>query len=362
MGVLGSRSLMVSEISRTLHDDPAGLFHREKRICGGLASEKWDEEPLRRCLLERNGRWAKADQLVVVDLSEVVKPYGKAFQHLDRARDASDPRKDPPAIKPGYWLWEAYVEVCPGDLRPLQVEVISLRKPGVLSLPAEVQEYLKGLREVVHLKAILVLDRGFDSHDLIRFLLAAPWRFILRLRGDRSVYAEDGRAYLVRELGEAMLARANPKGGYRLAMQRVRLGACQEWMWLIAYQGEGWDKPLYLLVHDDEVRSLADAERCVNQYLRRWGGEDAIRFLKQALGLESFRVRSWLAIRRLVLLACWAMTLLAELDDLGLAWVERLVREAFTFGEKVKIRLYHLSRGVARVLTGQAEGCPLPSG
>jgi hypothetical protein len=96
-GVLSSRSLMVSEIGRTLFDDPAGLWGREKRLCRGLASKEWSQEPLRKALLDRNAAHVKPDTLVVVDFSEVVKPYGKAFEYLDRVRDASDPRKDPPA-------------------------------------------------------------------------------------------------------------------------------------------------------------------------------------------------------------------------------------------------------------------------
>ena len=136
----------------------------------------------------------------------------------------------------------------------------------------------------------------------------------------------------------------------------------KEWLWLVAYEAQGHAQPLWLLVRDAQVHGLADGECCVRRYLRRWGGEDAARFLKQAVGLETFRVRSWLAIRRLILLGAWAMTFVAELDDLEESWVQELRREAFTFGEAVKIVIYHLSRGLARVLTGQSEGCPVPSG
>src|SRR3990172_7448306 len=104
-GILSSRSLMVSEIARTLYDQRAGLFHREKRLCQGLASKGWNEEFLRQALVARNLEHVREDTLIVGDFSEVVKPYGKAFEYLDRVRDASDPRKNPPAIKPGYWLW-----------------------------------------------------------------------------------------------------------------------------------------------------------------------------------------------------------------------------------------------------------------
>lgn len=365
-GALTSRSLMVSEIARTLFDQKAKLFHREKRICQGLASEGWNEEFLRQELVTRNLEHVREETLIVGDFSEVVKPYGKEFEYLDRVRDASDPRKEPPAIKPGYWLWETYVEVCPGDLRPLQIEPLSLQEPGVLSLPAETQKYLKSLKKALgsRLKqTIRVLDRGFDSLEQMRWLVGEEWRFIVRQRGDRVVYGSDEQLHTLRDLGREWLEAKSFCEGSRMAMGRVRLPYEKEWLWVVAYEGEkGKREPLWLLVRDEKIHSLADGECCVHRYLRRWGGEDAVRFLKQAVGIESFRVRSWRAIRRLILLGAWAMTFLAELEDGEEEWVEEVKRQAFTFEEPVKIMVYHLSRGLARILTGQSEGCPVPSG
>lgn len=364
-GILSSRSLMVSEIARTLFDQRAGLLHREKRLCQGLASKGWNEGFLRQALVAHNLQHVREDTLIVGDFSEVVKPYGKAFEYLDQVRDASDPRKHPPALKPGYWLWETYVEVCPGDVRPLQVELVSLKKPGVRSLPEVTQDYLTGLKKALGIRleqAILVLDRGFDSLEQMRWLGTQGWRYIVRQRGDRNVYGTDACLHRLEDLGRAWLAAKTFCAGERVAMGPVRLPLEKEWLWLVAYEAQEHAQPLWLLVRDAQVRSLADGECCVRRYLRRWGGEDAVRFLKQAVGFETFRVRSWQAIRRLILLGAWAMTFVAELDDLDEPWVEELSREAFTFGEAVKLVIYHLSRGLARVLTGQSAGCPVPSG
>ena len=75
---------------------------------------------------------------------------------------------------------------------------------------------------------------------------------------------------------------------------------------LVAHWRRWGREPLLLLVSPQARRLGRRAEWFVKAYRRRWGAEDAARGLKQSFALESFLVRSWRAIRRLVCLVAWA--------------------------------------------------------
>jgi len=51
------------------------------------------------------------------------------------------------------------------------------------------------------------------------------------------------------------------------------------------------------------MNKLSDALRIAKLYSQRWGCEEGIRFLKQALSIEDIRVQSYRAFRQLIILA-----------------------------------------------------------
>ncbi len=72
---------------------------------------------------------------------------------------------------------------------------------------------------------------------------------------------------------------------------------------------------MVLLVSPAARRRRRTARWYVRAYLKRWGVEDAMRGIKQQFELESFLVRTWRAIRRLLWLVAWAFWWLNLWDD-----------------------------------------------
>jgi hypothetical protein len=66
------------------------------------------------------------------------------------------------------------------------------------------------------------------------------------------------------------------------------------------------ERPWLLLVSPLARRPRRTGPWFVRAYRRRWGVEDATRGIKQHFHLESFLVRSWRSIRRLLWLVAWA--------------------------------------------------------
>ena len=61
------------------------------------------------------------------------------------------------------------------------------------------------------------------------------------------------------------------------------------------------------------VPSEVQARNILLYYRQRWGCEEAVQWLKQAVGLERFAVRTYESFPRLFMLAAWAMAFLTLL-------------------------------------------------
>jgi hypothetical protein len=98
-----------------------------------------------------------------------------------------------------------------------------------------------------------------------------------------------------------------PHGGVSVTVE-VRLPEVGAGAFLLVV---GWrvprsGRPLIPLVSPAARRPGRTGARFVRAYHKRWGVGDATRGVEQGSRVESFWVRSWMAIRRLLWLVAWA--------------------------------------------------------
>jgi len=95
--------------------------------------------------------------------------------------------------------------------------------------------------------------------------------------------------------------------GRRVVFSRVYLpGHPATPLYVVASWQAGQDEPLIVLT-SLVVETIDQARQILRYYKQRWACEEAARFLKGRVGLDGFRVRCYEAIRRLALLAMFAM-------------------------------------------------------
>jgi hypothetical protein len=179
---------------------------------------------------------------------------------------------------------------------------------------------------------VLVMDRGFPSHALIRDLQAGGWRFVLRVKSNwRMTHPEhtgllkEGPAVVAepRLYREAVLG-SRPKG----AGKRVRYSQAH----VVSFFGPAHQEPWYLITSETRPRAV------VRIYWERMRIEQEFRDLKGPWGLDA--LADWCDVDRVSRFLAWVAVYEWRLAFLWLAnHLEDWGRALATYGKLSWIRI-----------------------
>lgn len=313
--IVMSGRLVVSKWCRWVHDNCRERFYRQKRLLNQLHSDDWDPAPLLSAYQRWAGQFVQHDTPLLVDLTDLAKPRARKLKYLAHVRDGSDPDH---RLVPGYWCIQVYARLAGNRPLPLVLHPYSIDDPAVLSENQQILNAVEEAREATDGRGVLVIDRGGDRIELLGPWTTANVPFVVRQRGDRIVLLEgDPQApagarprVTVRELAEKLVQQA---GTDKPAWCRVYLPEYPDKpLTLVCRQSAGFDAPLMLLTNL-AVPSEVQARNVLLYYRQRWSCEEAVEWLKQAVGLERFAIRTYESFPRLFMLAAWAMAFLTLL-------------------------------------------------
>ena len=264
-GIQPRQSMRLSEIARLLNEAipvKKTLGRLSIRLARpGMAQELTDR------VMGEGARRVGRDTLLILDPTEIVKPYAEKMEDLAPVRDVT----------------------------PLYQSLYSQAAPGFQSENTEILEALEALGKHTGENGIWVIDRG----KLPRPLLADRHRLIIRMRGDHHVLFR-GRARsmldvardcplpdaerIVKESHDEERA-CQTEYGFR----KVRLPGRTEPLYLLVATGFGTQPPM-LLTTLELKKNRTTLWNALESYLTRWRIEETIRFIKQSYRLEDVRV------------------------------------------------------------------------
>ncbi len=335
-GITLGGSLHLSVISRWLEDKATRLLYRVKRLSRGLANPRgWKEEETLRQHVAQMAGLVTEETTLVIDTSDIRKDYGTHFQYLERIHDGS---KDETA--PGYNFLSVTAVFAAGRQLPLYTAPYSTKAPDY---EGENSEFLKALETVsgaVGTKGVWVADKHFDNRWIFNEFEARRLRFLIAGRHeDRTVVApggggsEEPLSALIARVGlshQMRLKRSYRAKGGKPVTLLVHFGACPVELpeaydsrrkarhglslYLIVVEGYRPDggRSFFLTnipVRGEEPKLL---EALLRHYRNRWAVEEMHEFLKGSFHLEDFRVRSFRAIRRILVCAVLAFAFLSR--------------------------------------------------
>jgi len=361
-GLSAVQDVKLSQIARSLEED-VPLIATEKRLSRNLGTEGMDEE-LIEGVVRMGSRRVHSDTLLVLDISDIMKPYTEKMEYLATVRDGSTGE-----LVDGYWTCN--VIACEeGEQRivPLYQTLYSADAPGFESENAEILRAVDTVRLAAKERGIWVMDRGGDRHKLLHPFLDRTMRFIVRQRGDRHLVFR-GRKRPALDIAQGCptlyadrIVRESKEGerSYQIeyGFRKVKLPGRNEQLYMVVVKGIG-QRPLMLLTNLPLRKRRSVLWFIVGSYLTRWRIEDTIRFVKQSYKLEDIRVLKYQRLKNLVALVLAASYFVAIYlgDRLKLAILaRRVLKVAKRFFGIAPFRYYALADGIAAILVRATRG------
>lgn len=327
-GLCGTGSASVFNIAKHIRDT-VSTKKTSERLYRNLRREGLDLQ-LQQALLNIVCPKIKADSLLIVDDSDIEKPYARKMQGLKKVHNGSKATQSM-----GYLLMDivACLESDQGyKLLPVSSNLVStdLELDSAKQL---LQDRLVEINIKSKGKGIFVFDRGYDDRALIGFLVDHGMSFILRGMGNRNVFehrVEHNFRHIVGQMefqyelpgykdSEVLLC-ATRKIGVRTDDHPSKGANSVEANLVVARRykhGRQKGKDFYIICNfpTDNLTDQEIVEKAVTAYTKRWKIEEVHRQMKQDFQWESMRLASYQGLKNLNTLLCLALYFVYSCQD-----------------------------------------------
>lgn len=358
-GLAKGKSVLLSEIARKL-EEPIDTIQTVKRLSSRL--ETFHEEDQ---LVENYGKmiaphFKEKDNLIIVDNSEIVKPYSNKLEALGKVRDGSTGK-----IEKGYWTTNM-IGITPTMKHPIPLysHLFSSTEKGFVSQNEETYKGLRHVRNVLgNRKATFVMDRDYDDVKMIKTILAQADDFIIRLKKNRHLRYQNKKLN-VRELALRRKGKINfrteIKGTiYDLKVSHIPVEIPSlkgKKLTMVVVYGYGKD-PMVLLTNK-LVKKKEEVLSILKAYITRWRIEEMFRVQKSEFQLENVRVRTLKSLNRIMLLLSMVISFMSLQTEKKNGFFHAVIARARAIKEKsqIKMFLYRFSTGMKAILEKDSHG------
>jgi len=354
-GIASSKSLLISEIARSLKED-IKLNHTIERLCDRLNSFSVEErEIVLNNYYERMLPHIPDEPIVILDDTDIAKRYGKKFQDLDRVIDGSSLNKE---IVPGYNVCEAVV-LSNKHKQPISLysKIYSCQSDDFVSKNVYTHESINRVHDILQKKATYVFDRLYDDNKIYDLVDNNRDYFIVRLKEKRTFLVKKKKS-LCEEIAKKRKGKVVMRLDFSdeskevfISHTRVTLPYNDKEYTLVIVYGLSENKPMMLLTNR-KIKGKKDLIKVVRLYMYRWRVEDYFRAKKQEYDFENFRVRNLESINTLNLMLQLRMghlTILAESINNKLLPI-KIIKRSKSLKSKVCLWFNQLARGIGIIL------------
>jgi len=356
-GIQAAQSVMLTEVGRTLEETIA-LRKTEWRLSRNLQRPELEDTIQDNVLAMAAGRIGQ-DTLLIIDPSDLSKKYAKKMEFLATVRDGS--AQD---LAWGYWTLHVIgAQLESNAMIPLYQRLWSAQAPDFVSENEEIVRGIDAVMAHVGRRGLWVMDRGGDRINLFGPMLDRRARFLFRLVGNRHVI-HNGKVLLAHDVARGCRClhaktitriQDGKERVYvlRFGFRRVLLPDRPEPLYLLVIHGFG-EEPLMLLTTEPLRSSFKCLWRMVRAYLKRWGIEETIRYVKTCYDLENVRVLNYQGLQNLMPLVLAVMFFAACVLDhdarlrVMAGYVEKAAKRLFGVPD---FKYYALADGLRALLT-----------
>jgi hypothetical protein len=319
-GICGTGSPSVFNLAKFIQNK-VSTKKTSERLYRNLRREGLAEQ-LQNKLYQIVGHQIKSDTFIIVDESDIIKPYAKKMEDLSMVYDAS--KKE---TAPGYNLLNLFA--CANheegyNLLPVSSTIYSNNgDPGKGHII--LQDKLVDACLASGSRGIYLFDRGYDDRKLLLFLKENGMSFVIRGKGDRFVVENQKETSFRKAIakmeykyefdsfrkGEKLLC-GTRKVTYRTDDHPSKKANTVEVDLVVVkeFNKKGKCYGEFYLLCDFGKRELSEVEliqKAVASYGMRWKIEEAHRHIKQSYHWESMRLATITGLENLNMLLLLAV-------------------------------------------------------
>ncbi|MFQ6093927.1 MAG: hypothetical protein ACE5OR_14850 [bacterium] len=307
-GIQATKDVKLSNIGRSLREEQA-LVKTEDRLSRNLDDVDFTEG-INREICRLGGSKVLDDMVIALDPGDIRKRYARKMEYLCGIYDGSENR-----VGRGYWLLKCVAaDIEHTRVIPLYCEAWSQEAEDFLSENIQLFRAIDTVGRYVGSRGIWAIDRTGDRNAILEKFLGSqePKRFVIRLTSKRDLVHRGG-AKNCRKIAEALpchfsatlITYQEGKEKKRTVFYngvKVKLAGRGEGLFLVVVKGFGQEPMMLLTNCQIHLRRKEAIWRIVEIYLTRWKCDESYRYIKQSYNLEDIRVRTYTAIRNLVVL------------------------------------------------------------
>lgn len=358
-GLAKSNSVLLSDIARSL-EEPIDTIQTIKRLSSRLEEFHEDQLLMKNYQKVIRTQFEKQDNLVIVDNSEVIKPYSNKMEALGQVRDGSTGR-----IEKGYWTTNM-IGVTRNKKHPIPMysHLYSSEEDGFVSSNEETYKGLSQIRSILEKKkATFIMDREYDNVKMMKYILCQGDNFIIRLKKNRNLLYQgkklNVRALALRRKGKISF-RTEIKGTtYDLKVSHINVEIpslkSQRFTMIVVY---GYGKDPMILLTNKVVKKKDEVLSVLKAYIVRWRIEEMFRVQKSEFGLEAIRVRSLKKMNRFLFLVAAMITFMSMKIEKQNVFFAAILEHArgIKAKDKIKMYLYRFLAGMKAILNRDSHG------
>lgn len=357
-GMSKAQNTLLSDIARALEEN-IDLKYTIKRLSRNGAEEN-DLKQVHQNYLNTLKISIPDNPLVIVDESEIVKPYAEKMENLALVRDGSKN-----VLEKGYPTLN-FSMASPKTKHPLPLynHLYSSKEEDFQSQNIEIAKGFNTVHTFLgKKKATFIMDRGYDRNTIYEYVQNIGHHFVTRLNDNRYLIHKNRRVK-VPDLAKRRKGKINFKTeiqgeeySLKVSHIKVKLPVLQDMpLNMVVVYGYG-KKPMKLLTNHS-IKGKDDVLRILKSYITRWRIEELFRVQKEEFQLEKTRTMTLSSLRILyTIMNCLIghYSLAIEKNTYHTQVVLARARPSNNL-KKIKFYLYRFIRGVSRILSFDTVG------
>ena len=373
-GILSSNSAKISDIARTLHGTKAKI--NENRLTINLTN-------IDLSIIKKNyfnyvfRNLSKLYPYIIVDETDVTKPFGKAFEGLSIIRDGSDSQKK----KEKGWPVSGIITLTDSNyVVPLSLNIYSPILKKHKSIYEETRKNLDTIFPYITYGnySTIIFDRGYDSQRYLNYIKNKGYYYIIRAKDNRK-YLYNNKKLTIKNISKLIKGKYDfsyvNKKGDKIFVKATPLKAFHKdikgsFTLLFEYINNETEPRVYIT--NLNCNGKKEIENVLKGYRYRWRIEEYYRFVKQVLGMEKFMIRKIDAINNLYICMMLVTSFMTEIiQENGLLY--RKIIEVYQPLNDLKkeeeiekkygyygLKLYRVARGIKTILGLKKEQIAIP--